>query len=199
MTQVRIPRDFPVVVLDHLSSTAATASERRDALAVLSLVTSSLAPRSYVSTKPPDALAVQLEMGPGEISRSIRLLAAAHAINLVHANRRLLIAVTPAAAGARVTRPDLVVRRRLDDTLEEIFNRACASNNLDEAADLLAVLKKWTGKRRDRCERRRRNGRDIKAMQAELERLTALRAARDLPSGDGTDPDPAEGDEAELV
>jgi hypothetical protein len=138
-------------------------------------------------------------MGPGEISRSIKLLVAARAINLVRRDRRLLIAVTPAAAGARATDPDLVVRRRLDDAIEEIFNRACASNNLDEAADLLAVLKKWTGKRRDRRDRRRRNGSDIKTMQAELERLTALRAAGDLSSGDGTDLDPAEGDEAELV
>jgi hypothetical protein len=138
-------------------------------------------------------------MGPGEISRSIRLLVAVHAINLVHTDRRLLIAVTPAAAGARVTAPDLVVQRRLDDAVEEIFNRACASNNLDEAADLLAVLKKWTGKRTSRRERRRRNGSDIKAMQAELERLTALRAAGDLPSGDGTDLNPAEGNETELV
>lgn len=199
MTQVRIPRDFPVVVLENLSSTAASPSDRRDALAVLSLVTSSLEPRSYVSTKPPDALAILLGMGPGEISRSIKLLVAVRAINLVRRNRRLLIAVTPAAAGARATDPDLVVRRRLDDAVEEIFNRACASSNLDEAADLLAVLKKWTGKRREGRERRRRNGSDIKAMQAELERLTALRAAGDLPSGDGTDLDPAEGDEAELV
>jgi hypothetical protein len=185
MTQARIPRDFPVVVLEHLSATAATVSERRDALAVLSLVTSSLAPRSYVSTQPPDALAVQLSMNPGEIARSIRLLVGVHAINLVRRHSRLLIAVTPAAAGALATgRPDLVVRHRLADAVEEVFNRACASSNLDEAADLLAVLEKWA---RKRTGRRGPNGSSIKAMQAELERLTALRAGGDLRSGNEVD------------
>jgi hypothetical protein len=198
MTQVRIPRDFPVVVLGHLTSIAATPSDRRDALAVLSLVTSSLAPRSYVSTKPPDALAVQLGMGSGEISRSIKLLLAARAINLVRRDRRLLIAVTPAAAGSRATGPDLVVRRRLDDAVEEIFNRACASNNLDEAADLLAVLEKWNSSRKDHSRRRRSNERDIKTMRAELERRTALRAGEDFASGNGSDRHQVEGRSFEL-
>jgi hypothetical protein len=127
MIQVRIPRDFPVVGLEHLSSIAASPSDRRNALAALSLVTSSLAPRSYVSTKPLDTLGVQFRMGPREISQSIKLLVAARAINLVRRDRRLLIAVTQAAAGARATDPDLVVRRRLDDAVVEIFNRACAT------------------------------------------------------------------------
>jgi hypothetical protein len=132
-------------------------------------------------------------MGPGEISRSIKLLVAARAINLVRRDRRLLIAVTPAAAGARATDPDLVVRRRLDDAVEEIFNRACASNNLDEAADLLAVLEKWSSTGKDHSRRRRSNERNIKTMRAELEHRTALRAGEGFASGNGSDRHPVEG------
>ena len=48
-----------------------------------------------------------------------------------------------------------MARRCLDDALAMVFDRSCATNNLDAAVDLLAVLEKWHDKRKRQygCER----------------------------------------------
>ena len=49
--------------------------------------------------------------------------------------------------GARLARVNQSLKRRLDDDVEEVFNRACATNDLEAAADLLALLEKWHARR----------------------------------------------------
>jgi hypothetical protein len=78
--------------------------------------------------------------------------------------------------GNRLAPANWVARRRLDDALVEIFNRACAGNNLDAAADLLALLEKWHERRKSKYRGERRiSDESLIARRAELERLTALR------------------------
>ena len=68
--------------------------------------------------------------------------------------------------------------RRFGDELEAIFHRACAGNNLDEAADLMTVLEKWHGRGARKYWRDGRSSESsLSAMRAELERLTALRTS----------------------
>jgi hypothetical protein len=68
--------------------------------------------------------------------------------------------------------------RRLDDQIADIFTRATASNRLDDAADLLAILEKWHDKRKAHYGRDRRiDGAELKAMRTDLNRLTALRTS----------------------
>lgn len=58
----------------------------------------------------------------------------------------------------------------------EIFERACAGNNLDAVGDVLAVLAQWHERRAAKYGRERRiDDRHLVAMRAELERLTKLR------------------------
>jgi hypothetical protein len=76
--------------------------------------------------------------------------------------------------GSRSGRTNWPHRRRLDDALEAVFQRACATNNMDAAADVLAVLEKWHDRRTVKYGSERRiDGRVITAMRAELERLRA--------------------------
>jgi hypothetical protein len=66
--------------------------------------------------------------------------------------------------------------RRLDDAMVAIFDRACSSNNLDSAADVLEVLITWHRRRSAKYGRERRiNDDHLKSMLAELKRLTTLR------------------------
>jgi hypothetical protein len=86
---------------------------------------------------------------------------------------RLREAKTP---DALFRRPHGHHRRRLDDVLETVFHSACASNNLDSAADVLAVLEKWHERRAAKYGRDRRiESRALTAMRVGLERLTASR------------------------
>jgi hypothetical protein len=67
-------------------------------------------------------------------------------------------------------------RRRLDDAMVAVFDRACTTNNLDAAADVLEVLLIWHRRRSAKYGRERRISDDqIKSMLAELKRLTILR------------------------
>jgi hypothetical protein len=71
------------------------------------------------------------------------------------------------------------LKRRLDDDLEEVFNRACATNDLEAAADLLVLLEKWHARRSAAYGRERRiNGASLERVRKELERLTALHKAK---------------------
>ena len=66
--------------------------------------------------------------------------------------------------------------RRLDDAMVAVFERACNTNNLDAAADVLEVLLLWHRRRATKYGRERRiNDDHLQAMLAELQRLTVLR------------------------
>jgi hypothetical protein len=78
--------------------------------------------------------------------------------------------------GMRTTPSNQSYHRRLDDAMVAIFERACRSNNLDSAADVLEVLITWHRRRSAKYGRERRiNDDHLKSMLAELTRLTTLR------------------------
>lgn len=82
-----------------------------------------------------------------------------------------------AIPGDRLARVNQSLKRRLDDDVEEVFNRACASNDLEVAADLLLLLEKWHARRAAHYGRERRvSGANLQRARKELERLGALRA-----------------------
>jgi hypothetical protein len=81
--------------------------------------------------------------------------------------------------GARLARVNQSLKRRLDDEVEEVFSRACATNDLESAADLLALLEKWHERRQAHYGRERRiAGVGLQRARKELERLTALQGAK---------------------
>jgi hypothetical protein len=70
-------------------------------------------------------------------------------------------------------------RRRLDDCVEELFDRACSTNNLLAATDLLALLEKWHARRSDSYGRERRTSdAALQRARGRLERLRALHGFR---------------------
>jgi hypothetical protein len=70
-------------------------------------------------------------------------------------------------------------RRRLIDAIEEVMKRACAGNELEEAADLLTLLEKWHARRATQYGRDRRLHRaDLQRVRRELDRVLALRRSR---------------------
>ena len=74
-------------------------------------------------------------------------------------------------------------KRRLDDDIEAIFSRACATSNIDAAGDLLAVLEKWHIRRTKKYGRERRiNSLDLQAARRKLERLAAARPTPSRPA-----------------
>ena len=80
--------------------------------------------------------------------------------------------------GARMARVNQSLKRRLDDDVEEVFARACATNDLESANDLLTLLEKWHERRSASYGRERRiSGASLQRARKELERLMALRAA----------------------
>ena len=82
--------------------------------------------------------------------------------------------------GARMARLNQSLRRRLDDDVEEVFNRACTSNDLEAAADLMTVLEKWHERRSATYGKERRiNGAAIQRVRRELDRLRSLHGVRD--------------------
>ena len=84
----------------------------------------------------------------------------------------------PPNPAGRLVHSNRPPQRRLEDHLASVFYRACASNDTEGAADVLAVLEKWHAKRLAKNERARRNDSEIKAMRAELGRITALGISR---------------------
>ena len=58
--------------------------------------------------------------------------------------------------GARLARVNQSLKRRLDDDVEEVFHRACATNDLEAATDLLLLLEKWHARRSASYGRERR-------------------------------------------
>ena len=81
--------------------------------------------------------------------------------------------------GARLARVNQSLKRRLDDDLEEVFNRACATNDLEAATDLLALLDKWHARRSASYGRERRiNSAALERARKDLERLMVLQTNR---------------------
>jgi hypothetical protein len=102
--------------------------------------------------------------------------------------------------GARLARVNQSLKRRLDDDVEEVFSRACATNDLEAANDLLALLEKWHARRSASYGRERRiSGASLQRARKELERLAALRteakerevkrAERDAQAGESSTPE----------
>jgi hypothetical protein len=83
--------------------------------------------------------------------------------------------------GARLARVNQSLKRRLDDDVEEVFNRACATNDLESAADLLALLEKWHQRRQANYGRERRIiGAGLQRARKELDRLHALHGSKSV-------------------
>jgi hypothetical protein len=81
--------------------------------------------------------------------------------------------------GARLARVNQSLKRRLDDDVEEVFNRACATNDLESASDLLALLEKWHARRQANYGRERRiTGVGLQRARKELERLATLHGSK---------------------
>jgi hypothetical protein len=85
---------------------------------------------------------------------------------------------------ARIPDPSLAPaiysgRRRLIDAIEEVMKRACAGNELEEAADLLVLLEKWHARRATQYGRDRRlHNADLQRVRRELDRVLASRRPR---------------------
>jgi|SRR5580698_8495638 hypothetical protein len=100
--------------------------------------------------------------------------------------------------GSRMARVNQSLKRRLDDDVEEVFNRACATNDLEAATDLLTLLEKWHARRSASYGRERRiSGVSLQRARKELERLTMLRGAN--PPAPGAAPVAASGDGLEST
>ena len=81
-----------------------------------------------------------------------------------------------AVPDSRLERVNQAVRRRLDDDLEDMIRRACAGNDLEAAAELLALLKKWRERRALRYGHDRRGDRaELRRIRQELDLLARAR------------------------
>jgi hypothetical protein len=75
-------------------------------------------------------------------------------------------------------------RRRLIDAIEEVMKRACANNELEEAADLLTLLEKWHARRSTRYGRDRRlHSADLQRVRRELDRVLTSPGSRGNTTG----------------
>jgi hypothetical protein len=80
--------------------------------------------------------------------------------------------------GSRMARVNQSLKRRLDDDVEEVFHRACATNDLEAATDLLLLLEKWHARRSASYGRERRiSGENLLRARKELDRLIILQGA----------------------
>jgi hypothetical protein len=68
------------------------------------------------------------------------------------------------------------LRRRMEDQIESLYNKACKANDLEAASDLLALLEKWFARRSARAGRERRV--DRAALQRVRRRLEQVFPAR---------------------
>ena len=81
---------------------------------------------------------------------------------------------------ARLTRVT-AHRRRVEDDIEVAFHRALTTEQLDAAADILALLETWDARRVDEGVLERRvNALDLEVLRAELAGLRKSRAALGL-------------------
>jgi hypothetical protein len=90
---------------------------------------------------------------------------------------RLTSLSEPSVPHARLERVSQALRRRLDDAVEDVFNRACLNGDLDTAADLLDVLKRMHVRRQERVGQERRIS-DQVVLRATAELTRRKQAAR---------------------
>jgi hypothetical protein len=70
-------------------------------------------------------------------------------------------------------------RRRMEDQIETVYNKARAANDLEAAADLLALLEKWLTRRAARLGKDRRMDRaNLNRVRREMQVLTRSRRPR---------------------
>jgi len=87
----------------------------------------------------------------------------------------------PTVPGARLERVNPPVTHRLDEGVADLFDHACIINELEAAADLVALLEKWHARRSYGDEQQRRAGAvHLKRMHGELERRHITRGTRYL-------------------
>ena len=85
----------------------------------------------------------------------------------------------PSIPDARLERVNPPAMHRLDDGITELFNNACINNDLEAAADLIALSEKWRARRSYEDENQRRlDGVRLKRMHGELERRHIVRGTR---------------------
>ena len=84
---------------------------------------------------------------------------------------RLVGLSEPAVPRDRLERINQILRRRLDDSVEDVFDRACLHGDLDPAAELLDVLKAMHARRQVRAgPERRTSDQAIRRASEELAR-----------------------------
>jgi hypothetical protein len=84
----------------------------------------------------------------------------------------------------RLNRVNQSLKRRLDDDIEEVFNRAVAGKDAESAGDLLELMEKWHARRQQRYGRERRiSGANVQRARLELDRLGAATAVRVMGRG----------------
>jgi hypothetical protein len=98
----------------------------------------------------------------------------------------------PSIPGARLERVQPPAINRLDEGIKELFDNACLSNDLDAAADLIALAEKWHARRPYSDEHHKQvGGVHVKRMHGELERRHIMHAARHAISGGRAEADRA--------
>lgn len=75
--------------------------------------------------------------------------------------------------------PRKSIRRRMEDQIEALYNRARIGNDLEAASDLLALLEKWFARRPVQVGRERRtNAAALLRARRDLEQLTRARQSK---------------------
>ena len=85
----------------------------------------------------------------------------------------------PPIPDARMVRVNPPSVSRLDEGLKELFDCACVANDLEAAADLLALMEKWYARRMYHDESQKRaHGILLKRMTGELHRRHIIKGLR---------------------
>jgi hypothetical protein len=85
----------------------------------------------------------------------------------------------PSIPGARMDRVVPRTENRLDEGINELFEYACITNDLDAAGDLVALIEMWDARRTYKdYEQRRVVSIQLKRMRGELDRRHIMRGTR---------------------
>jgi hypothetical protein len=95
----------------------------------------------------------------------------------------------PSIPGARLDRVVPRTTNRLDEGINELFEFACITNDLDTAGDLVALIEMWHARRRYKdYEQRRVVAIQLKRMRGELDRRHIMRGTRPATTARPRDP-----------
>jgi hypothetical protein len=90
----------------------------------------------------------------------------------------------PSIPGARLDRVVPRTENRLDEGINELFEYACITNDLEAAGDLVGLIEKWHARRSYRdYEQRRLVAVQLKRMHGELDRRHIMRGTRPIATG----------------